>query len=492
MTIIDSHWDSESIDFKNIGLDVENPRIPSRFHGFPDAVFNFLLHNEEVVELANSIIRAGGMYPQESIICLKEGETEYTVLEGNRRLSAVRILHDPKLLKVAGIPEHALHDFDPELLKNINFMAASVVSTRAIAKPILAALHLSSGKHPWSDRRKVAFAAIETKRGASYLEISEFLLCSESEALEYICNGKILDAIQGLGWSEDEYDIIDNDKLRLSAMFKALTTNVAQKYFGQPIFMANGDINTQLPNYETIIKTIIEDSLFWQLSRDTLFRINENTNYSHYFKQRFASDDKRDSKESDLFHNIPSTHLNKTDLSEQSVPSKGFSNSDENTNTPDNWNRHETIEFFEYFNYSGKDERTSLLVRELSRLSSKSFENQKKGFQIFSLSASFLMRAILEWVIHVRVTERGYFSSFQGFVGKGRPSLDHFLSFAVRNYRVLGVGKDIAQKIESIRNDSALKNDLQWNIHNNKGNSSPERVSEIAKKIRPILESLLN
>lgn len=481
LVIFDSHWDKESINFRNILLDGDNPRIPSRFHGNHDAVFSFLLRNEDVIGLANSIIRTGGLYPSESIICLKENDNEYVVLEGNRRLSAVRILHDPELLRIAGVREAHLNKFDPSLLDRIKFLEASVVTSRATAKPIIAALHLSGGKHPWSDRRKVTFAATEARYGVGYSEISANLMCSEAQAMEYVCCGRILNSIQNLSWSKAEFDILDNDRFRLSAMFKALTTNLAQKYFGQPIFMKNGEINRQLPDYETIVKIIVSDSLFWQAGKEVLFSINENTSLSTYFRARFGTPDERDNT-SDLFAQLPTAKPHPSPFRE--IISTG--------EPEPKWNRHEPSSFFEHIRYTGPDLRTQQLVRELSRLSSKSFENQTKGFEIFSLSASFLVRSILEWTIYVRIRDRGFKSDFEEFLKKGRPSLDHFLSFAVQKHKALGIPKDYAQKIEAVRNDAALKNDLQWNVHNDKGNWSSKRISEIAASVRPIIEYFLS
>lgn len=494
MAIFDSHWDRETIPYKNILLDGENPRIPSRFHGDYDAVFRFLLHNEDIVGLANSIIRAGSLYPCELIICLKESDDEYIVLEGNRRLAAVRILHDPGLLDVYGVRRSLLNDFDPSLVDNIKFLESSVVPSRAVAKPVIASIHLTgSGRHPWSDRRQITFAAVEAKRNVPYTEIANILMCSEAQAMEYVCYGKILDVLQGLKWTDAELDILDNDKLRLTKLFKTLTSSVAHRHFGQPIFMRDGNINRQLSDSEQIIKTIVEDALFWQAGKDPLFQLQENTKLAGYFKTRFPSSDERETSTLGLFSSLKLLEKKpQIPTLPQQQPGETTDNGQYSSSTPDKtWNQHEPRDFFEHLVYQGRDERTALLVRELSRLSSKTFENQKKGYSIFPLSASFLMRATIEWLLHHRISESGYLSDFNEAVRHGRPNMDHYLNFSVKKFRQLNIPKDIAQKIEMVRNDTALKNDLQWNVHNDRGNSSPTRISEIAKKIRPIVEHFL-
>jgi hypothetical protein len=76
-------------------LDLENYRIPVRSTD-ENAALNYLYAEEEVYETARLIIR-DGYFDNEVPIVVKDGST-YVVLEGNRRVGALKVLRDPTLI----------------------------------------------------------------------------------------------------------------------------------------------------------------------------------------------------------------------------------------------------------------------------------------------------------------------------------------------------------------------------------------------------------
>ncbi len=498
MPIIPSQWETKTLNYRQITLDPENPRLPLRYRGSEDMAFKFLAEKEKIIDLANSIIKAGALYTHESIICLKcEGDEapEYVVLEGNRRLSAIRIIQDPSILDVFGIDSGLLLNISKELRNSTKLLKAEIVVTRLVATPIIAAIHLGENRHQWSDRRKVSFACMQNGHGTSYTEIAEYLLCSEDEALTYISQGKILDTLDGLEWTDEEYDLLVNDKLRLKAMFRVFLSTSAHKYFGQPIFMCDGELNEQLLDALRIVKLIVEDSLWWQVRDEYLHKIEDKTKLADYFKIRFPKADEREHplqlfSELEAGIRVPN-YVGDADVSNVlNVERQNQPYSEASDGAA--WNKHADFKFFSKLNYSGTNERMAQLVRELSRLSSRSYENGNRGFCIFSLSASFLMRASLEWCLYLRIKGHGHLSDFEEkYKNRDRFSLDDILAYSVESRKNIGISPDLAQKIELIRANKSIKNDLNWNIHNNKGNSSPARLEEIANTIYPILSNLL-
>ena len=84
-------------------LDPENPRLADK--GFSvenqEEILRWLWRNKSVNELADSIL-ANGFWDHEELFATEEGD-RLIVVEGNRRLSAVKILSDPELRKKLGI-----------------------------------------------------------------------------------------------------------------------------------------------------------------------------------------------------------------------------------------------------------------------------------------------------------------------------------------------------------------------------------------------------
>jgi ParB-like chromosome segregation protein Spo0J len=92
-----SHWKKLQIKITALELDPLNPRIPALVDNPSqrDIVAHLVAH-EDVYELAKSIAEFGGLYPSESLIAV-EVDGKKVVVEGNRRLAALKLLDSPDL-----------------------------------------------------------------------------------------------------------------------------------------------------------------------------------------------------------------------------------------------------------------------------------------------------------------------------------------------------------------------------------------------------------
>lgn len=87
------------IPVEDLEFDKENPRLP---HSVVDsdsegAVIDWMLKDASIIELMGSIGEKG-FFPAEPLLVVKNDTTEkYTVVEGNRRLTAVKLLNNPEL-----------------------------------------------------------------------------------------------------------------------------------------------------------------------------------------------------------------------------------------------------------------------------------------------------------------------------------------------------------------------------------------------------------
>lgn len=86
---------TENISVQKIYLDTENPRHES----LPDepSIIKYLLSKEKVRALARDIADAGATSPIELIAVIKHPKVKgaFVVVEGNRRICALKLLLDP-------------------------------------------------------------------------------------------------------------------------------------------------------------------------------------------------------------------------------------------------------------------------------------------------------------------------------------------------------------------------------------------------------------
>jgi hypothetical protein len=137
-------------------LDLDNYRIPTRRDN-EAAALRYLFESEDVMEAALLILR-DGYFDNEVPIVIDDGRRGYVVLEGNRRVSALKALHDPTIA-----PSHAteirglLKRYATEA-HNLPFeIRVLVAPDRPAARPHIARLHTGLSKRRWSRDQQATF-----------------------------------------------------------------------------------------------------------------------------------------------------------------------------------------------------------------------------------------------------------------------------------------------------------------------------------------------
>ena len=137
-------------------LDLDNYRIPTSRDN-EAAALRYLFESEDVMDAALLILR-DGYFDNEVPIVIKDGHRGYAVLEGNRRVSALKALNDPTLA-----PSHAteiralLKRYATEAHNLPSEIRVLVAPDRPAARPHIARLHTGSSKRKWSRDQQATF-----------------------------------------------------------------------------------------------------------------------------------------------------------------------------------------------------------------------------------------------------------------------------------------------------------------------------------------------
>ncbi|HKG38508.1 MAG TPA: hypothetical protein VKB25_05920 [Conexibacter sp.] len=149
MPIVDAKID-------DLRLDLENYRIPTQPRD-EAAALKYLFASEDVLDAARLILR-DGYFDNEVPIVTSVDSNGYVVLEGNRRVSALKALHNPGL-----IPGHAseiealLKRWATEAQDLPAVIRVLVAPDRATARPHIARLHTGLPKRRWSRDQQATF-----------------------------------------------------------------------------------------------------------------------------------------------------------------------------------------------------------------------------------------------------------------------------------------------------------------------------------------------
>lgn len=90
----------EYINVENLLLDEKNPRLPSYLQEASyEEIIEYMLLEAATIELMQAI-GENGFYPGEMLLVVSVEDSKYKVIEGNRRLTSVKLLNNPSLANV--------------------------------------------------------------------------------------------------------------------------------------------------------------------------------------------------------------------------------------------------------------------------------------------------------------------------------------------------------------------------------------------------------
>lgn len=147
------------ISVNQLHFDPENPRLPPNIRKAEDvAVFEWMLKKANLLELMDSI-SSTGYSAAEPVLVVSNPQAldQYTVVEGNRRLAAVKLLLKPHLaplrvLSVTSISETSSDENKATFLK----LPCLVYPTRDDILDYLGYRHIT-GIKPWGSREKAEY-----------------------------------------------------------------------------------------------------------------------------------------------------------------------------------------------------------------------------------------------------------------------------------------------------------------------------------------------
>jgi hypothetical protein len=92
------NWTTSRRSVASLHLDAKNPRLGRETSArAPREIIQYLFEHDKALDVAESIV-ARGYFPNEPLLAIKENN-QFVVVEGNRRLAALKALREPGLLE---------------------------------------------------------------------------------------------------------------------------------------------------------------------------------------------------------------------------------------------------------------------------------------------------------------------------------------------------------------------------------------------------------
>jgi hypothetical protein len=143
-------------------LDQQNIRLPMT-NGAQSALIQDLFSNEDAFELVKSYMQ-NGVFPDEFPIVVRE-RAKFVVIEGNRRLAALKALNEPDLVPTFKEKIKAISKF------KITRIRVVVAPNRKAAIKHIANKHTINFRRPWKPLRQAYFYKSQLENGKTILEL---------------------------------------------------------------------------------------------------------------------------------------------------------------------------------------------------------------------------------------------------------------------------------------------------------------------------------
>lgn len=258
------------IDVHQLLLDTENPRLPSHAPDQPSTIQAMAeMQGKNLIGMAQHLMKFGPS-PVDLPIVMPSANGSFIVLDGNRRLTAIKALENPDLIEGA-VPTSVLNQI--KKLANvyhnspIDSLWCYIVAKRIDADPWIQNRHRGlrggSGLDEWDGYVAARYDALTGDKSIA-LQIIDFV----------VGQSKLSDQTMGR---------IRSGKFPVTTLERTVKTPYVRNKLGFDI--KNGEVRTRLPNSEVVkgLARIVEDVGSGDITVTDLKKLNQRIKYIDAF-----------------------------------------------------------------------------------------------------------------------------------------------------------------------------------------------------------------
>jgi len=167
-------WPTKLIVVASLHLDTKNPRLGREtLNKAPREIIQYLFENDNALDVAESIALCG-FFPNEPLLVVKENN-EFVVIEGNRRLAALKALREPGLLEGhlgRQIERLSRRMSDPQSIAKI---PVTIAPSRKATDRQIVNRHIGTPVRPWKAENRASFILEKLEEGYDNVQLSSDL-----------------------------------------------------------------------------------------------------------------------------------------------------------------------------------------------------------------------------------------------------------------------------------------------------------------------------
>ena len=190
-----SKWPIQTATVNRLRLDPENPRLATSVkRPTQQELIADLLEHEDVIGLVRDIARQG-FFPNDLLVAIRD-DSKTIVVEGNRRLAALKLLLNPELAPPSY--QKRIRQYAAQSRTTIEKIQIVLAPNRNAAVPIIIARHKGEAVKAWTTVMQARFVQGRIDEGLSIDDVAEETGLERAEVVRQLRDAKLYDVIRSL------------------------------------------------------------------------------------------------------------------------------------------------------------------------------------------------------------------------------------------------------------------------------------------------------
>ena len=264
-------------------LDHKNPRLGRETGGqAPREIIQYLFDHDKVVDIAQSIA-SHGYFENEPLLAIRQGRT-HVVVEGNRRLAALKALKEPGLLtgSIQRQVQRLSRQADPQMLARV---PVTIAPGRRATDRLISVRHIGSPVLAWEAENRASFILSKVEEGYSNDQLFDELGFNEIDIQKAKQTRAIAEISRSLDLPEEVKAKVDNPRVKLFTTLGRVFDSTVGREFLKIEPDADHGIrgNTTKKEFLRALTHLVQDIA---LQRETSRSLNKNEDIREYFESR--------------------------------------------------------------------------------------------------------------------------------------------------------------------------------------------------------------
>jgi hypothetical protein len=275
-------WSTKPRSVASLHLDAKNPRLGRETSArAPREIIQYLFDHDKALEVAESIV-ARGYFPNEPLLAISEND-QLVVVEGNRRLAALKALREPGLLE--GAYQRKLERLSRQIEdpNDIASVPVTIAPSRRATDRLLAGRHIGTPVLAWQAENRASFILDKLADGYTNDQLRDQLGFTLADIQSARLTRAISDMARSLDLPEEVKAKIDNPRVKLfTTLERVFESSVGREYLKVEPDPDHGlrGTTTKTDFLRGFTKLVTDVALGHQSSRT----LNTNEDIEDYFK----------------------------------------------------------------------------------------------------------------------------------------------------------------------------------------------------------------